>query len=252
MPSIKVFLQLSLAAGAIAQSSTPKLPPSSVLTGTIKPSTSSRSSTISSLRPTTTATGPQQTTGCAAIALQQESVLAKNDSAGKFKVCSEHVSRIDSATGLKDFPKFAPSLAFQCLQSVPLDKTAAVEFINWLKPYLQFQSTIGWLKNPPPSYQQPAVDIFGGLDTISSKVSGNQYKNEYEFEAAITQLLQQSHEGHLAVKMPAYSTFLYTAPFDFISYSSDGTQLPKVYVESMLGSLQRYYDLTDNSVQVIE
>jgi hypothetical protein len=75
---------------------------------------------------------------------------------------------------------------------VPLDKTAAVGFINWLKPYLQFQSTLGWLKNPPPSYQQPAVDIIGGLDAISSKVSSNGYKNEYEFEAAVTQLMQQA------------------------------------------------------------
>jgi hypothetical protein len=75
---------------------------------------------------------------------------------------------------------------------VPLDKAAAVGFINWLKPYLQFQSTLGWLKNPPPSYQQPAVDIIGGLDAISSKVSSNGYKNEYEFEAAVTQLMQQA------------------------------------------------------------
>jgi hypothetical protein len=110
----------------------------------------------------------------------------------RFGVLVKNVSYINISLAPTDFPTFAPSLVFQCLQSVPLDKTAAADFINWLKPYLQFQSTIGWLKNPPPSYQQPAVDLLGGLDAISSKVSSNGYKNEYEFEAAVAQLLQQS------------------------------------------------------------
>lgn len=78
------------------------------------------------------------------------------------------------------------------------------------------------------------MDLIGGLDAISAKVSGNQYKSEYEFEAAVAQLMQQAHEGHLSVPMPAYVTFAYYAPWEFISYSSDGVQLPKVYVESRL------------------
>jgi hypothetical protein len=45
-------------------------------------------------------------------------------------------------------------------------------------------------------------------------------------------MLTLRSEGHLSVPMPAYAAFGYIAPFDFISYSSDGTQLPKVYVES--------------------
>jgi hypothetical protein len=138
----------------------------------------------------------------------------------------------NSSTVVQKLPKFPPSLALACLQSVPLDKTAAIGFINWLKPYLEgFYSTIGWLKNPPPSYQQPAVDLIGGLNAISAKVSSNQYKSEYEFEAAVAQLINQAHEGHLGVPLPAYGTFTFIAPWEFVSYSSDGIQLPQVYVE---------------------
>ena len=88
MPSIKALLQVTLATGAIAQSASIAnlLSSAGLLTQTAKPSaaTSSKPSTVSSLCPTTTTgTAAQQSTGCAAIALQQEAILAKNSSSGK-------------------------------------------------------------------------------------------------------------------------------------------------------------------------
>ncbi|CAG8981810.1 hypothetical protein HYALB_00004753 [Hymenoscyphus albidus] len=76
-------------------------------------------------------------------------------------------------------------LAYACLQSVPLNMAAATDWIKWIKPYVEFQSTLGWLKNPPLSYQQPAVDIMGGLDTIANSVTAGKFKGQYEFEVAV-------------------------------------------------------------------
>ncbi|KAH7327288.1 hypothetical protein BKA65DRAFT_406328, partial [Rhexocercosporidium sp. MPI-PUGE-AT-0058] len=129
-----------------------------------------------------------------------------------------------------DVPPFAPGLAFECLTSVPLDKEAAIGLIDYFRPYLEFQSTLAWLKDPPESYQQTAVDLMGGLDNITSQISHDSFANQYEFELAVQHLLHGAHEGHLALQTPLYSLFSFRSPFEFISVSSDGIQLPQIYV----------------------
>ena len=94
--------------------------------------------------------------------------------------------------------------------------------------------------------------MVGGLKDISAKVSSNQYNSEYEFEVAVAGLMQQAHEGHLSVPLPAYSTFGFIAPWEFVSYSSDGIQLPQVYVESRLFLLGHNSRYSDKRFQVIE
>ncbi|KAG9228754.1 hypothetical protein BJ875DRAFT_525594, partial [Amylocarpus encephaloides] len=124
-----------------------------------------------------------------------------------------------------------------CLRSIPLDKTAAVAFIDWYKPWLQFHSTLGWLKNPPPSYQQPGVDLIAGLDAISSQVKDDKFGGEYEFELAIKSLLQQAHDGHLVLSLPILGVFFFKSPYSFLSLSPDGIKVPEVYFSSRISWL---------------
>lgn len=66
----------------------------------------------------------------------------------------------------------AAQLAWDCIQSVPLDTLNALELVRTIKPYLDWQSTTAYLKNPPAEYTakiQSPVDIFGGLDKIESR-----------------------------------------------------------------------------------
>jgi hypothetical protein len=75
------------------------------------------------------------------------------------------------------------ALAWDCLQSIPLNATAALALVQSLKPYVAFQSTIGYLKNPPVEYATYAfgkVDLLGGLDSIAAKIRDGQYRGEYE------------------------------------------------------------------------
>ena len=110
----------------------------------------------------------------------------------------------------------------------------ALQFVDYYNAILQFQTTAAYLKDPPPSYQQPATDLYGGLADIRSNVQSGGYANEYEFEVALQQLLQTAHDGHLYLQGGALNVFGFTAPFPIVSISEDGIALPKVYSLSML------------------
>ena len=98
-------------------------------------------------------------------------------------------------TALRDVPPFAPSLAYECLTSVPLDIDAATGLIEYYRPYLEFLTTLAWLKDPPESYKQPAVDLMGGLENITSQISNDAFSGQYEFELAIQHLLHRQLIG---------------------------------------------------------
>lgn len=74
-------------------------------------------------------------------------------------------------------------LAWDCINSVPFNQSAALALVDGVVPYFKWQSNTVWLKDPPAEYAekvQPAVDIWGGLEEIREKVNGGEYKNEYE------------------------------------------------------------------------
>lgn len=128
------------------------------------------------------------------------------------------------------------SLAWNCLQSIPLNHTAAIDLVQSLKPYIQFQSTVSWLKNPPAEYSEklfPAVDLLGGLDNIASKIKGNEYSGEYQFGFELYKLFQSAHDGHLYfVPDVVNSLFQWDRPLPLVSVSDDGQNLPAIFAYS--------------------
>lgn len=80
-------------------------------------------------------------------------------------------------------PTVPAQLAYDCITSVPLNKSAALDLIDAIVPYLRWQSTTVFLKTPPEEYEekvQPAVDVWGDLESIKSKVQNASYSNEFE------------------------------------------------------------------------
>jgi len=129
---------------------------------------------------------------------------------------------------VSEFP--VPAIdAYNCLTSVPFNGTVAKQLVSYLRDTWQFQSTIAYLANPPPSYQQPAVDLIGGLDLIQSQIDAAVFDNEYAFEAAVQALIYRAHEGHLHFVGGALNVFLFNTPLSIVSVSTDGLQTPKVY-----------------------
>ncbi|CCD42796.1 similar to peptidase S41 family protein [Botrytis cinerea T4] len=130
----------------------------------------------------------------------------------------------------EDTVLFNATLAFECLTSVPFNPAVASRFISYYNDTLQFQSTLKYLKSPPPSYQQPAVDLIAGLNRIQSAIDEGIFSNQYEFEAALQTLVYAAHDGHVDILAGALSAFSFASPRDLVSLSLDGQQIPKVYL----------------------
>jgi hypothetical protein len=114
-------------------------------------------------------------------------------------------------------------LAYDCLTSVPVRPLAALGTIKAIEKMVQFQSTLAFLKDPPEGYDNPPVDILGGLADIRNKVSEDQYANEYDLEAEIASFLDRAKDGHLGFDGPTYvGAVRWRRGFILLSLSVDG------------------------------
>ena len=102
--------------------------------------------------------------------------------------------------------------------------------VNAIIPYMQWQSTLEILKDPPSGYHLPGVDLLGGLDTISKNVTQGNYKNEYEFEIALYNLFNSAHDFHTNYFPDFFgNSFAFKTGVAIVSVSTDGQELPQLY-----------------------
>ncbi|RYP56353.1 hypothetical protein DL770_010839 [Monosporascus sp. CRB-9-2] len=146
-------------------------------------------------------------------------------------------------------PTVPASLAFECLQSVPNKPEPAAQLVTSLKAYVEWQSTLAWLKDPPPSCTLPPVDIQARLDNISATALEGGYASEYEFQLAIFQTVVSAHDGHFSYRPDVFKAFSFRNDLaaDLISVSEDGKELPKLYHRAAFAP-----DATTPPVAVIE
>ncbi|KAK2592402.1 hypothetical protein QQS21_009885 [Conoideocrella luteorostrata] len=126
--------------------------------------------------------------------------------------------------------------ARKCLQSMPFDKDLAGRFLQELRKYIEFQSTLEALKSPPKTYLSSDVDILGGLD----KIAKTDYASHYDFDTAINSLVNSANDGHFAVRLCSLSIFQFgRQPYGLASVSKDGLAVPELYTyhdSQLLGS----------------
>lgn len=125
-------------------------------------------------------------------------------------------------------------VAQDCLNEIPFYFDLATGVLEELRKYIQFQSTLEALKNPPDTYKSPPIDIIGGLDDIADKASAKEYTSHYEFETDINNLLRSANDGHLFVAFCTYGFFQFSRPAsDQIALVSiNGTDIPELYLVS--------------------
>jgi hypothetical protein len=148
-------------------------------------------------------------------------------------------------------------LAFSCISSIPFNATSGKKLIGDLRPYVEWQSTLIQLKNPPAEYAekvQPAVDIRGGLDQIDSDIDAGTFKNEYDFGWALYSLIQSAHDGHFSYSVDIVTQiFNWGRPVPLVSVSEDGKQLPAVFVfTDVLGTQYKNISYTPSPVVEID
>jgi hypothetical protein len=106
-----------------------------------------------------------------------------------FQPCAE-VAELWAAQKAQKAPsiRVPAERAYDCLQSVPVDVKGDVKQIQELKSYLEYQSTLAWLKSGVKGQLDP-LDIMGGLDTIAKGVQSGAYKSDYEVQYKIRSFL---------------------------------------------------------------
>ena len=125
---------------------------------------------------------------------------------------------------------FPAQTSYDCLGTVPFDPNVGLQLIQYYKDLLEFQSTLTYLKDPPPSYQQPGTDLLASLADITDSIIAGTYENEYEFEAALQAVIYSAHDSHLNLDAGVTSIFRFGAPYGLVSLSTDGLKTPKVYI----------------------
>ncbi|KAL6720537.1 hypothetical protein ACLMJK_002461 [Lecanora helva] len=152
-----------------------------------------------------------------------------------------------------DYDLFAASLAYQCLLSAPFNSTVALEFLQYYNDTLQFQSTLTYLKNPPPSYQQPPVDLIGSLTSIQQRVQAGQFQTQYAFEVAVQEVVHAAHDDHLTLTAGILGAFTFGSPLRIVSASTDGIALPEIYIaDDLIEAIdQNVSDWTPSAVSTI-
>lgn len=123
-----------------------------------------------------------------------------------------------------------------CLESVPLDKKRSSAYIDYIEPYIQFQSTLAYLKNPPLGWTLPGVDVLGGLSEIQDNVNSGKYKSQWEFEVDLYMLVNVfPHDFHFNLPLPLISVFSFLQRGgSLVSVSKDGLSIPQLYFKSKL------------------
>ncbi|OQU99701.1 hypothetical protein CLAIMM_05296 [Cladophialophora immunda] len=123
-----------------------------------------------------------------------------------------------------------PDMAYACLQSVPLVKEDTLALLTGFKAWVQWQSNIAWVKDPPASWPFPAVDLVGGLEELTAKVEDGTITQEIDFETQLVDLITSVRDGHFTFSPDAYSVFNFAnLHVPIVSVSSDGKQLPEIY-----------------------
>jgi hypothetical protein len=129
--------------------------------------------------------------------------------------------------------------AFDCLQTVPNKVPEAMALLQSLRAFIQLQSSLAWLKDPPADYGFPPADILALMDDIESNVQTGEYASEYEFQADIFSTFVMAHDGHFAWLGDIHRAFLFGNPLvdDLVSVSADGVSLPQLFHKSNGSSL---------------
>lgn len=124
--------------------------------------------------------------------------------------------------------EFPASLAFACLNSVPVDVKGNTNLIEELQLLWQFESDLGWLKSPPETFELGPTDLIGELETIKNNL--HLFDSEYEVQLAIWALTTHTGNFHMNWLPDILQIFTYKRPVAIVAASGDGKSLPKIYL----------------------
>ncbi|KAF9629447.1 Peptidase S41 [Lasiodiplodia theobromae] len=181
----------------------------------------------------------------------------QNETAGSPCASVSALAASQTAASPSATPTVPAGLAYECINSVPINQTAALNLIKTSRPYWEWQSTLAYLKDPPAEYVekiQDAIDVFAELDDLEAKVADGTITKEYEFGYTLYRILQRTHDGHFVyVPDSVGGIFNFGRPLPLVSVSDDGASAPKPYVyPDVLASVLHNATFTPSAVSQID
>jgi hypothetical protein len=166
--------------------------------------------------------------------------------------CQEVAESWSAAKPLQTGAIYVPAkVAYDCLQTVPVDKEGDLKQIAELKLMLQFQSDLNYLKDGIKTHNAEPLDLLAELDEIAQSVQNETMKGEYEVQQSIRLLLLKAGDFHL------FWTADIQTPLPFLrangmllAYSTDGVALPEVYYGLDPGRAKRF-NFTPSPIETI-
>ncbi|KAI9687704.1 MAG: hypothetical protein M1822_001783 [Bathelium mastoideum] len=144
--------------------------------------------------------------------------------------CAQLTSQIFASTASDELVFLDPQLSFDCLKSSTIDTGLAGTFLDEYEKYLDFQTTLSYLKSPPPGYPYAPTDLIGGIQDIKQKLLSGGVQSQYDFEGAFVQLISSAHDGHLNPTTCLAGAVTFRRDVNLVSISADGVALPKIFV----------------------
>lgn len=84
-----------------------------------------------------------------------------------------------------------PSVGTACLKSVRVAPGPDMDLLDYLRPYIEYQSTLELLRDPPEEYLLPGVDIIGGMKAMKQKLKSNGYETQYDVMVDLQSLVRK-------------------------------------------------------------
>ncbi|KAI5458536.1 hypothetical protein BGZ63DRAFT_513682 [Mariannaea sp. PMI_226] len=147
------------------------------------------------------------------------------------KVISDAYKAAGASLGDAPLLNVKPSVGIACMKSVPLDKKRDLALLKYLTPYVEFQSTLEVLANPPETYLFHGVDVLGGLKAIEKKLNDDKYESQYDFMVDVRSVFAAANDNHFDYP-PALLNIMQFVRKDLglFSLSRDGTHTPEVFI----------------------
>ncbi|KAJ4294498.1 hypothetical protein N0V90_008189 [Kalmusia sp. IMI 367209] len=123
---------------------------------------------------------------------------------------------------------FPAGLAFDCLNSVPVDVEGDKKLIDDLKIAWQWHSDITWLKNPPSDWENGPLDMMTELDNIKDHL--DKFDSEYLVQLAIQKIAMRTGDYHLNYVPDILQVFQWRRDISIVALSEDGVASPKLYI----------------------
>ncbi|KAL5086249.1 hypothetical protein Trisim1_009576 [Trichoderma cf. simile WF8] len=167
----------------------------------------------------------------AAVALAASpQAIQRVSRADKVEPCAEVSNLWAAQISSTALPSVPASLAYACLNTIPLHKDAGIELIDSLEPYLEWQTDAAYKADPPADYFYPPHDIFKALAGVRADLVADKYTNEYEFQVDLyARVFAPAHDGHFVFYPDALTiAFEWTRAKPIVSISENGRDLPVV------------------------